>query len=156
MGIGVGSVELELERHTFAPGDRIDGTLILKLDETTSARRLMVGLIAKRDRMRVARDKVHGDSFHRYRDTVHRFEYQLVGEQIFVPGETRHGFSLKIPSSYQGMKARIQGEGTVSNLLRIASTVASTASGLVQWKVFGYLDLPLRRNLKKKVDIIVD
>lgn len=156
MGIGVGGIEIELDRHTFSPGDTIDGTLLLHLDETTSARRLMISLIGTRDRMRVMKDKTQGDQFHRHRETVHKFEYQLAGEQIFIPGETRHTFSMKIPSSFKGVKPDIQGTGTVSNLLRIATNVASAASGLMQWKVVGYLDIPLRRNLKKKIDIIVD
>src|SRR5262245_61316937 len=79
-GIGLGTVRLSLTRTRFAPGDTINGSVVLALPEPVDGKRLVVGVRAWQ---RAAEQ------------TVYKFERELGGAESYASGE--RAFELTVP-----------------------------------------------------------
>jgi hypothetical protein len=153
-GVGVGSIEVLIERTTFAPGDAIRGRLILTVKEEIHAERLAVRLRASRRTVsttvdaRGQRSRTHG------RDTVYSFDQEIDGERVYPAGTSEHWFAIAVPSDIGG-RIEIPGDGFVSEVARVVTAVADAARRPLEWKLVGFLHVPWKRNIKKSVDIQV-
>jgi hypothetical protein len=153
-GVGVGSIEVVLERTSFAPGDVIRGRLVLTMAEEMRARRLVVRLHASRRTVstsvdaRGQRSRTHG------RETVYKFDQELDGERAYPAGTSEHWFAISVPSDIGG-KIDIPGEGFVSDVARVVTAVAGAVRRPLEWKLIGFLHIPWKRDVKKASDIQV-
>lgn len=136
-GIGVGSIAIALDRFDFAPGDSVSGKVVLGLNETVEAGRLMVALLGTQ--------RSDGDE-----DLVFELEHELDGAKTYRTGE--YAFELGIPEDATAGPDR---DDLVENLTRAVSSLASGQRAPVSWRVVAWLDIPRARNVKTKVDIRV-
>jgi hypothetical protein len=150
-GIGVGSIELQLERYGFYPGDTIRGQLVLKLSEPQPARALMVGL---RARQRVVdRFRSTGENVLSYRtETVWEFKRDLAGEGTYREGS--YPFELLVPSDVFHREAGPPA-GLLGDIARAVSFLQPQKRFPLQWQVFAVVSRPYKVDLKKRVDVVV-
>lgn len=137
-GIGIGSIAVALDRYDFAPGEAVTGKVVLGLNETVEAERVMVALVGTQ-RMDGATD-----------ETVFELEHELDGTGSYRVGE--YSFDLGIPDD------AVSGPGERDIVESVTRAVSSLASGRrvpTSWRVVAWLDIPRARNVKAKVDINV-
>jgi hypothetical protein len=152
VGIGVGTVHVDLEGHTFSPGDTIVGTVRLSLAEDTEAKRLVVALMGTRDKLDYGKDVSGRRVQQRHTETVFDHERELDGARTYRAGEYR--FELTVPDD-AATGTRIETGGIVGDVARVVSSVANAGRMPTSWKVVAFLDIPWKRNVKHKVDIVV-
>jgi len=150
-GIGVGSIEIQLERFGFYPGDTIRGQLVLKLREPQSARALVVGLRARQrvvERYRSPRENVLN-----YRnETVWEFERELAGEGVYTEGS--YPFEILVPGDIFRAEAAPP-PGILGDIARAVSFLQPQKRFPLQWQVFGFVSRPFKVDIKKQIDVVV-
>ncbi len=155
VGIGVGSMELQLVKTGFVAGDTIHGRVKLGLSRPTDAARLVVGLRGTRDRMTMGRD-ARGDRVQqRETEKIYEFEHQLDGKRSYH--SDAFDLHLAIPADATGVKMKAP-EGTLGDVLRVMSAVADVAgvgARPVVWHVYAFLDIPWKANVKQQIQITV-
>ncbi|MBW2986728.1 sporulation protein [Candidatus Woesearchaeota archaeon] len=133
LGIGEGSVEIILDKYSFAIGDTINGKVNLKLNQAKKANSLRVefyGEILKRS----------GKSNHIQR--VHHVKAEISGERHYQPGESL-SFSLKVPSDINYPKP----QGFIATLL-----AKPRPQG---WYVHASLNSPMQFDINKRVKVMI-
>jgi hypothetical protein len=152
VGIGVGSLELQLVKNHFVAGETVHGRLKLALSRSTEAKRLVVGIRGTRERITSVRDSRGQRSERRETETVYEFEQQLDGKRNYqADGYDLH---LAIPADAVAAKAQLP-EGTLGDVLRVVSSFVDVGPRPVVWHVFAYLDIPWKANVKQQVQISV-
>ncbi len=150
-GIGVGTIEIQLERFGFYPGDPIRGQLVLKLRAPQEARAIVVGLRARQrvvDRVRSPRENVLN-----YRnETVWEFKRELAGEGVYSEGS--YPFELLVPSDIFHTDAAPP-DGLLGDIARVVSFLQPVKRFPLQWQVFAAVSRPFKVDVKKKVDVVV-
>ena len=152
-GLGLGRIEIRLERFGFYPGDTIRGQLVLQLHEPQSARALVVGL---RARQKVAQRRASPRDVvltHRT-ETVWEFERELAGEGVYREGS--YPFELLVPSDVFRAPATPPA-GIVWDIARAITFpfLQGEQRFPLQWQVFAAVSRPYRVDVKKRVDIVV-
>jgi hypothetical protein len=149
VGIGVGSVAIELDRHHFRPGDAVSGRVRLALTEETEAKRLVVALRASREK--ITYDRVGGRSEQsRHTERILDLERELEGPGTFRDGV--YAFDLVIPADILD-QAQIDAPGWIGDAARVVQAVTSVTRTPIRWRVHAFVDIPWRRNVKAVVDI---
>jgi hypothetical protein len=150
-GIGVGSLEIQLERFGFYPGEAIRGRLVLALRPPQAARALVVGLRARQrvvERYRSARENVLN---HR-NETVWEFERELAGAGTY--GEGSYPFELLVPGDVFHAETPPP-PGLLGDLARAVSFLQPQKRFPLQWTVFARVVRPFRVDVTKKIDVVV-
>ena len=153
VGIGVGDIKIELATLNYNPGDVIAGTLHLTLSEPTSAKKLSVRLVGARKRVSYDKDSSGNKSQSTHTETVHDFELELDGEMTYESGE--YEFELSVPKDATPAKPEIRNDGILGDVARVVTSVASANTLPTAWSVTGVLDIPWKRNVSTKIDILV-
>ena len=142
LGIGEGSIEIQLPKLNYVQGEVIKGKVILKLNAPKRARELRVELIAEQIQ---SVNSPRG----RRKDTrrVYTYKNTLKGEGEYISSE--YDFELTIPKF-----------GGTQELEGIAKTIVSAFSALgggtsLHWYIVATLDLPLSFDITKRVTISV-
>jgi hypothetical protein len=152
VGIGVGSIELELVKNHFVAGETIHGRLKLALARSTEAKRLVVGLRGTRDRTTVVRDSRGHRSQRRETETVYEFEQQLDGKRSYQTD----GYDVHLAIPIDAVAGRLQTpEGTLGDVLRVVSSLVDVGPRPVVWHVYAFLDIPWKANVKRQIQITV-
>lgn len=150
-GIGVGTIEIELEQFGFYPGDTIRGQVVLELRSPQPARALVVGLRARQrvvDRYRSPRESVLS-----YRnETVWEFRRELAGAGVYTEG--RYPFELLVPSDVFRPEPAPPA-GLLGDLARAVSFLQPVKRFPLQWQVFAAVSRPLKVDVKKRIDVVV-
>jgi hypothetical protein len=150
-GIGVGSIDIQLERFAFCPGDAIRGQLVLALRAPQSARGVVVGLRARQkvvDRYRAPHENVLS-----YRnETVWEFKRELAGAGVY--GEGRYPFELVVPGDVFATPV-VPPPGLLGDVARAVSFLRREKRFPLQWHVFAAVSRPFKLDLKRKVDVVV-
>ena len=150
VGIGVGTIKLELQQLDYTPGDVILGELRLQLSEPTDAKRVVVALVGTRDK--TTYDKVDGRRIPRtHTETVYELEREVGGEARYL--DEVLPFELVVPSDATAPRPEITSDGWVGDVARIVTSVASAVRKRIQWRVVAFVDIPWRRNVKARVHI---
>ncbi|MGZ3423727.1 MAG: hypothetical protein ACXVEF_18420 [Polyangiales bacterium] len=152
-GIGLGKVEMSLERVVFVPGDRIRGRMSYRLKEPTPARRVAVGLYAKQRTISVGRGSNGGTSVGHSSSWVYRFELPLSGEDLYTSGA--HDFELVIPSNALAGFGTSPPAGPLGDLVRTISFLSPTKHFPLEWEVRAFVDVPFKINPKTSQSITV-
>jgi hypothetical protein len=151
-GIGVGKVKVELEGHDFHPGDTIRGKVTVALDEDTDAKRLVVGLGGSRKKVSYSKGSDGRPTQSTHDETVYELERELDGERSYRTGE--YPFELVVPTDATS-RPEITTEGIVGDVARVVGAIASSGRTSITWRVFAFLDIPWKRNVKAAVDVSV-
>lgn len=151
-GIGVGKLELSLDRFDFRPGDSIVGTVRLALTEPMEAKRLIVSVVGTRERVGYEKDSAGHKRQTRDTEILWEFERELAGARTYRDQEYR--FDIAIPSDVH-RQAVIQSSGIIGDIARVVQSATSSGRMPARWRVLAELDIPWKRNIKHKVDITV-
>ena len=146
LGIGVGSLSVELDKVDYKLGETVKGRLSLTLSAPEEAKRLVVGVDA---RQRVVTTSQQVVSYRR--DTAWKFEHQLKGEGKFSKVTRR--FVIKLPQDLE--RSGQTPEGALGDIAQLVSFFSPTKRFPLEWAVYAYLDRPWRLNLKARVPITV-
>jgi len=146
-----GKVEIRLTKHTFVPGERIEGTVAYALDEPKEGKRLVVGLRATQ---RVRTSSVHQGRVTSSDETrtIYEFKNELAGEATYTHGSK--SFELTVPPDALD-RVGVAPEGLLGDIARAASFLAGNSKGPVEWEIFAFVDLPWKVNPKKSQPITV-
>lgn len=148
-GIGVGSIELELPKHNYRPGESINGTLRMQLTEPVEAKRLLVALRATRSKVGFERGQDGKHDKVTRNETVHREVIELGGQKLYESGS--FAFALFVPE----IDAPVEQGGVLGDVLRAAKALDQMRSSPITWTLMGMLEIPWRRNLSKKLPVSV-
>lgn len=156
VGIGVGSIEMTLERQRFTFGEVVRGRLALKLSEPIEARRLVAVIEATEKRTRWTRNH-EGDRVKETETvTLYEFEHQLGGAGAYL--DQHYDLALPLPAPQRRPSVSLP-EGPLGDALQAAAVVHQLFRGAAReipaWRVHAYLDIPWKRNVKTGVDIVV-
>jgi hypothetical protein len=146
VGIGVGSLELLLIKHAFQPGEVIHGRLELKLEEPVDAKRLVIGVHATEERERWTTDSRGQQIRERETRTRYRVERQLAGKGLYRGGG--YDFHLPLPGTSSEPLPGFLGD--------VARLVAAVTRPQLDWRVYAFLDIPWKANLRAGSDISVE
>ena len=152
VGIGVGAIELQLIKNHFVAGETVHGRVKLALTRSTEAKRLMVGLRGTRERVTVVRDSRGQRSQRRESETVYEFEQQLDGKRNYQTDA--YDLHLPIPIDAVAPAAKLP-DGTLGDVLRVASSLLDVGPRPVVWHLYAYLDIPWKANVKQQLQISV-
>jgi hypothetical protein len=152
VGIGVGSLELQLVKTQLVAGETVHGRLKLALTRSTEAKRLVVGLRGTRERTTVVRDARGHRSQRRETETVYEFEQPLDGKRSYQT--EAYDVHLAIPIDAVLPRAQMP-DGTLGDVLRVVSSFVDVGPRPVVWHVFAYLDIPWKANVKQQLQISV-
>jgi hypothetical protein len=147
VGIGVGSVELQLVKRVFQPGDTVHGRVALKLKNKTEAKRLVAVVEGTEERTSYVSDGRGGRIRRSETVTVHRFEQELDGKRTYH----QEAYDLHLPLPAKAEVA-LPG-GTLGDVARFVTAVAQVMRNPVTWRVHVFLDIPWKANVKAHADI---
>ena len=154
MGLfGTDRMSLELEEVNYRPDDVIRGTVQLKLNKPTKARKLVVALLGK---MKSTRRDIDGDLETRD-ETVYKFELPLDGEKEYY--SERYPFEIKIQSDIlqtntPGTMIHKEFEKRLGGLGSILAEM-TTGQKPIRWMVMANLDIPMRLDASMSQDIVI-
>lgn len=144
LGIGAGSMELNLNKIEYIEGETIIGKASLKLKEKVKARGVFVEFWA---------EKKENDSDGEGTNTIvlHKQTLKLDGEKDYLSGEAKvYEFSLKIPTTI------LQKSSKESGLLNGAMNFFKNGSNKnISWYILAKLDQPMAFDVSKKIKLIV-
>ncbi len=159
-----GTMELQLDKYNFKPGDEITGKVNIKLKKPTEGKELFVEFIGTRiDKFRTSSGAVGGGSNHKSGTqtkytTVHKFKMPLDGEKEYKEGS--YDFNIMIPmdilGSQQTTTTNEMSEGAqagVAVMRAIAGGTTHTDSRL-KFEIKARLDMP-GFDMKKDQDITI-
>jgi sporulation-control protein spo0M len=152
-GVGVGSIAVDLVQTGYKPGDKITGTLTLKLEEATPAERLVVRLSATGSRTRHKNRNGEKALVHE-KETLYSFDLEVDDERTYPAGESNYNFSLRIPTDANS-DVSIPDAGILTDVVKVASAFSRGVSHPTKWTVRAFLHIPWKRNIKKDLAIQV-
>jgi len=152
MGIGFwkGKIELKMNRHSFKPGEIIEGDLLLTLKKPTKAREITVRLLGEEK----ITEHHHGNGGSRTETrTVKIFDLKipLDGEKEYTDGQ----YHFKIPIPKDLFVAGAKPKGLMGDVVNVLEGLAGRRSR-IEWKIIGNLDIPMGFDLSKKQNIVID
>ena len=147
LGIGAGSIELQVNNLNFRPGEIIEGVLILKLKSTTKARGLFIRLIGER-----TTTHVEGNHVSQRTGKIFDLPFQLDGEKDYPasPQGLSYPFKIVIPTN---MSIGASPGGTLGTIANVAQMFLPFGSGQTKWFIYGHLDMQLAFDVSKKLQI---
>jgi hypothetical protein len=152
-GFGKGKIEIQLAKYQFAPGEIIEGSVVLNVKKPTKARAVRIGIIG--ERIQSSFDVGIGPSRNRTssqeNQTIFEFSQPLDGEKEYS-GDSSYVFKLKIPDSVV-TQPKI-GEGTIGTLVK-AAQILSGDNSQIKWWIVANLDIPGGLDISKRVQINV-
>jgi hypothetical protein len=154
-----GTMELQMDRLSFKPGESIEGTVRIKLKKPKQGKELSVTFIGKKEEKFVTTSGVmsaqKGAGSQTKYSTIHKFKVPVAGEQEYSDGE--FFFSIPIPAdildAHEGPRMSEDAQTGVAVLKAVAGGTTQTGSKL-KWKIKAELDLP-GLDMKKSQDIVV-
>lgn len=153
LGIGLGKVDVSLERVVFKPGDTIRGRMKFSLKEPTPARRIAVGLYGRQRAVSIGMNNGVRTVGHRV-DDVFKFEQQLGGEDLYTTGD--HPFEIVIPSYVlSGARGVTPPEGALGDVVRAISFLSPNKQFPVEWEIRAFVDLPFKINPKAAMSVTI-
>jgi hypothetical protein len=154
LGIGLGKVDLSLDRVVFKPGDTIRGRMKFSLKEPTPARRLAVGLYGKQRAISTSIGSGGVRTVGHRVDEVYKFEHVIAGEDLYTHGD--HGFEIVIPSYVlSGARGVDAPQGTLGDVVRAISFLSPQKQVPVEWEIRAFVDLPFKLNPKSSRSITI-
>jgi hypothetical protein len=154
LGIGLGKVDLSLDRVVFKPGDTIRGRMKFSLKEPTPARRLAVGLYGRQRAVSTSNGSGGVRTVGHRVDDVYKFEHVIAGEDLYTHGD--HGFEIVIPSYVlSGARGVDAPPGTLGDVVRAISFLSPQKQFPVEWEIRAFVDLPFKLNPKSSMSITI-
>jgi len=146
-GLGAGKVVLKLNKMNFGAGETIDGTAILTLKNPTKAKRFYIKLIGEK---RVSRMSGGKQTYHT--EKVFEFEQNLDGKKEYSTTSLEYPFSIKVPKAPSVGVTDERIKNVIGAIAQVAS-VFGASTGIIKWYIEARLDMPMKFDVSKKVQI---
>jgi hypothetical protein len=154
-GVGVGSIAFDVSQVDYKPGDKVEGTVRLTLEEPTAADKLVVRLYATGTRTRYERESGSSSkTLVHEKETLYSFDLEVDGEKTYPAGENSYEFSIRIPVDTEN-EGSLPESGILSEIVKVASLFSRGAKHPTTWTLRTFLNIPWKRNLKKELAIQV-
>ncbi|MDP1830334.1 MAG: hypothetical protein Q8L48_44125 [Archangium sp.] len=150
LGLSVGELHLTLDEKIYRPGETITGTVRLDLNESSPAKRLVVGLLARQRAVGLAPGQ-QGLQLSYRNDKVWDFHFDVDGPRLYRPKETAR-FELLIPLEATDTNFSPP-EGLLGDVARALSFLSNVKRFPLEWKVYAFLDRPWQLNPKGEVQL---
>jgi sporulation-control protein spo0M len=146
-GFGKKQIDIALEKYNFSPGETVKGKVFLTLDKSVHAKQLKVALIG--EQISTTMQRMPNGTMNRTQEKtyVYNFQMPLDGEKDYQQGE--YTFEIKIPAN---VLQNIPLEGKIGGILKTIQAL-SMAGARISWYVQANLDIPMRLDILKKVQI---
>lgn len=146
LGIGLGSMDLTLEKQNYKMGEPIRGRVVLKLNKPLAARELRV-VLESVEKTPVTEHSSRGTTTEWRTYTARRSELKIDGEKEYPKGQQEYQFELPTPApagsgAGGGIDGAIGAMGAVLNSMR-----------RLEWFVVGALDIPGGADVGKRVRV---
>lgn len=138
-----GKIELSLDKRTFSPGEKIRGSVSLKLKKPVHASKIAV-------RFRGVKKSTSGvgKSRRTTSTTIHDYTLELDGEKDYTKGD--YTFEISIPGNILSQTPQL--EGVLGSVAKVAQTLGGLTERL-RWYIQAYLDIPKSTDIRKTVEI---
>ncbi|MFH1391097.1 MAG: sporulation protein [Candidatus Diapherotrites archaeon] len=148
-GLGVGKIDLKLEKTVFNPGETIQGEVKLKVNKQIKAKGVKVVLNATRQTSSYSNGRRTSNT-----QTLYNFEQEMDVERDYNPseGEKIYKFQLQVPTGI-GKKPEI-GNEALGQIVNVASMLSGSSSQ-IKWVLTAKLDIPMGFDVAKTVQISV-
>jgi hypothetical protein len=150
LGLSVGELHLTLDAKVYRPGDTITGTVRLELTESSPAKRLVVGLLARQRAVGLAPGQ-QGLQLSYRNDKVWDFHFEVDGPRLYRPKETAR-FELLIPLEATDTNFTPP-DGLLGDVAQALSFLSNVKRFPLEWKVYAFLDRPWQLNPKGEVQL---
>jgi len=152
-GFGKGKVEIQLNKFNFAPGEVIEGTMIITLKKPVKGRKVYVRLMAteRTSSRRVTFGGGMRPSRSTNYSTAYDFTQPLDGEKEYPPGTSQpYQFRITVPTN---LNDQPHVGGALGGIVKTMQTLSGYSRSL-SWKLIGGIDT-LGFDVKKKLEINV-
>lgn len=141
---GKGTIEIQISKYDYVPGETIQGTVLLKLKKPIKAKGLFIEFYGERK-------AYHFTGKRRTTRTIKVFDFKqpLDGEKEYSTTEQTYRFSIKIPRDV----ASSSQEGVAGTLMRATQLLTQTMQTNTRWYLTAYLDIPWAFDVSKKIQI---
>src|SRR3989338_8538345 len=95
-GLGKGSIEIQLEKYNFSPGETINGKVFLKIKKQEKAKAVIIRLIGEQKSSNFS--TVQKTNVKTRKQYIYDFKQQLDSEKEYS-GEFNYNFQIKIPQN---------------------------------------------------------
>jgi len=154
LGIGLGKVDVSLDRVVFKPGDTIRGRVKFALKEPTPARRVAVGLYGRQRAISASIGSGGVRTVGHRVDDVYRFEHVIAGEDVYTHGD--YAFEIVVPSYIlSGARGVEAPAGTLGDVVRAISFLSPTKQFPVEWEIRAFVDVPFKINPKSSMSVTI-
>lgn len=150
LGLSVGELHLTLDEKIYRPGETITGTVRLDLTESSPAKRLVVGLLARQRAVGLAPGQ-QGLQLSYRNDKVWDFHFDVDGPRLYRPKETAR-FELLLPLE-AGDTHFSPPAGLLGDVAQALSFLSNVKRFPLEWKVYAFLDRPWQLNPKGEVQL---
>jgi hypothetical protein len=145
-GIGVGKVEVQLIKTAVRGGETLHGRVLLKLARKTEAKRLVCGLEATQEKSTWVSNGRGGSDRRTEHATLYHAEVELDGKRTYF--DEAYDLHLAVPAQ---PKLEMP-QGFLGDVAKFINVVQG-AKAPVHWRVFAFLDVPWKANIRGGVDI---
>jgi hypothetical protein len=146
-----GSIQIELKKYSFTPGENIEGTLRVSLKKPMKGKKLRVGLYGKRIDRYMTTDGLVGSSSKKSvgsstrSEIFYKFEQPVSGSQEYHNND--FDFSLFIApdileKSQENENKMVEGMEKTASAIKVITGGTSRTQSQVKWVVKAILDLP--------------
>ncbi len=143
-GFGKGSIEIQLEKYNFSPGETISGNVSLKVKKQEKAKAVTIRLIGEQKTSNFS--TVQKTSTQTRKQYIYDFKQQLDKEKEYS-GEYNYNFQIKIP---QNILNSIN--STLSAVMN-SMQILTGQSSQIRWYLIASLEIPWAIDISKKVQI---
>ncbi|MBM3233818.1 hypothetical protein FJZ19_01860 [Candidatus Pacearchaeota archaeon] len=150
---GKGSVDIQLDKYDFSPGDTVSGKAVFTLKKVVHARGAKVRLIGVKKETKIGGSALFNSKTNVNKSMGYVFDFvqPLSGEKDYS-GNFTYNFKIKIPKNV--LTQSDIGEGIAGTIIKSAQ-ILSGVSSQIKWYVVAFLDVPMGIDVSKKVQINV-
>jgi len=139
-----GDMDINISKVNYAPGEVIQGTVVMKLKKPTKAKELSISLIAERESVTM-RDGKRRKTV----TSIFNSKQRLDTEKEYASGELSYPFQLEVPASLAQQQS--MPGGMVGDVLKAASALGM--GGVIKWQLLAKLDIPMSGDVSKRLQI---
>lgn len=168
LGFGKGTIEVQLNKFNFSPGEVIEGTVTLKLKKPVKAKELSIRIVGEQTTtqseginlgggvsigMGTSR-RTHSTGSRTTTTTIFDFKQTLDGEKEYTSGGQPlvYPFQIKIPANVLNQQSQAPKEGVLGTVIKAAQMMSGTSSK-ISWYLIANLDIPKSFDVSKRVQI---
>jgi len=143
-GLGKGSIEIQLEKYNFSPGETINGKVFLKIKKQEKAKAVIIRLIGEQKSSNFS--TVQKTNVQTRKQYIYDFKQQLDSEKEYS-GEFNYNFQIKIPQNI--LNSINSTLGAIIGSMQILTGQSSQ----IKWYLIASLEIPWAIDISRTIQI---